>query len=493
MTDRHYIACDLGAESGRVILGTLSDGKVTLDEVHRFPNGAVRIQKSLRWNLLTIFDELKTGLRKVAEKSVAPKSLSVDSWGVDYTLSSDAQPILSMPYQYRDARTEHTYESTVDKVGRETIFAETGIQFMSINTLYQLVAEVELNSDLLQVADRFLTTADHMNYLFSGVAGNEVTLASTSQLYNPTTGAWSEEIINRAGLPKRIFPPIVQSGTRLGPLTDELQSETGLTNVDVIAGCSHDTAAAVAAIPAEGEDWAFLSSGTWSLFGVELPKPLMNDAALEQNFSNEAGYGGTTRFQKSLIGLWLLQECRRCWARQGNELDYAEINELAEQAKPFRSIVNPDDPSFLSPVDMTQAISDFCTETEQPVPETPGQFARCILESLSLMYARTLDGLQELTGRDIRKLHIVGGGSQSKLLNQLASNASGRTVIAGPVEATAIGNVLVQAIAMGDLDSLAQLRATVRNSFPIEVFQPEPLSAWQQTRERFENLANLNS
>ena len=489
MSDKHYIACDLGAESGRVILGTVSDGKVALDEVHRFPNGAIRIQNSLRWNLLAIFEELKKGLKKVADKNCSPASLSVDSWGVDYAYSNATQPILSLPYQYRDARTEETYSSTLEKVGQEKIFAETGIQFMSINTIYQLVSDAKHNADLLGIADQFLNIADHVNYLFSGVPRAEASLASTSQLYNPLTNEWSRDLIEQLSLPAEIFPKIVPSATKLGKLTEDMSAETGLGDVEVIATCSHDTGAAVAAIPAaDDEEWAYLSSGTWSLIGVELPEPLINEQVRESNFTNEAGYGGTTRFLKNIIGLWLLQECRRMWLRDGNELDYAEINRLAEEAEPFRSLIDPDDPRFMSPENMTVAIADYCRETSQPVPETPGQFARCILESLSLLFGQTLDKIETLTGRKLSKLHIVGGGSQSNLFNRLAASATGRTVLAGPVEATAIGNVLLQAIAMGDVKSLAEMREIVRNSFDIETFEPEPTSIWQDARDKFNAL-----
>ncbi len=486
---RYYVACDLGAESGRVILGTLAEGRVVLEEVHRFPTGGSRIQNSLRWNVLGIFEELKAGLRKVAARGVSVSSLSVDSWGVDYVLFNARQPIVSLPYHYRDARTEKTYDKALEQVGRETIFSETGIQFMAINTLYHLIADVQDNPDILSIADQFLNIADYMNYLFSGVASAEVSLASTTQIYNPIARQWSAELIEQFNLPKKLFPKIVESGTRLGPVTDEVAAVTGVQDAQTIATCSHDTGAAVAAVPAEpGEDWAYLSSGTWSLIGVELPSPLINERVLEHNFTNEAGFGGTTRFLKNIVGMWLLQESRRSWQRQGSELDYAEINRLAEAAEPFRSIINPNDARFMSPQDMPETIVEYCRETGQVVPETPGQFARCIFESLALLYATMLETVEELTGRKITKLHIVGGGSQSRLLNAFAASATQRTVFAGPVEATAIGNLLIQAIAMGDLSSLAALRASVRDSFAIETFEPQTSPLWENARARFAAL-----
>ena len=489
MTDKHYIACDLGAESGRVILGTVDDGKLVLDEVHRFPSETLQEQGSTRWNMPRIFEELKIGLQKIAARDIPVASLSVDSWGVDYAWFNKLESLLDLPFQYRDPRTEKTYAAAIDQLGRAKIFDETGIQFMSINTLYHLMADVRDDREVLKTAGQFLTIADYLNYRFSGVAKLEVSNASTTQIYNPRKRAWSQELIEAFNLPTELFPEIVQSGTVLGPLTDALSEELGLRDVDVIATCSHDTGAAVAAIPAlEGDDWAYLSSGTWSLIGVELPQPLINEAVLESNFTNEAGFGGTTRFLKNIVGLWLLQESRRAWSRNGTELKYDEINRLAEAAEPFRSLIDPRDERFLNPADMPATIAAFCTETGQPQPETPGQFARCILESLALLYGETLSTIEQLTGRSIKRLHIVGGGSQSSLLNQFAANATGRTVLAGPVEATAIGNVLIQSIATGELASLSELRQVVRDSFSITTYQPDQTSAWQEARSRLLEL-----
>ena len=303
MTDKYYIACDLGAESGRVILGKLANGRLQIEEVHRFANGAVQIQGSLRWNVLRIFEELKHGLHKVAVRGVPVAGLSVDSWGVDYVLFNKEQPMLSVPYHYRDSRTDRTYAKALERVGREQIFSETGIQFMSLNTLYQLIAEVEENSELVKIADQFLGIADYMHYLFCGARHAEISLASTTQIYNPIAQNWSAKLIQQFEFPETLFPSIVPSGTRLGPLKPELCAETGLAQIEVIASCSHDTGSAVAAVPAEGDGWAYLSSGTWSLIGVELPAPLINDATREHDFTNEMGFGGTTRFLKISSGV----------------------------------------------------------------------------------------------------------------------------------------------------------------------------------------------
>jgi rhamnulokinase len=486
MNPKYYIACDLGAESGRVMLGRLEDGRLTLEEMHRFPSAAVRVLGSLRWDVLRIFEELKTGLRKVAERHVSVASLSVDSWGVDYVLLNAVHPVLSPPFHYRDARTESTYERVRKDVGSELIFAETGIQFMPINTIYHLVSDVEKSPALLELADCFLTIGDYFNYLFSGIPRVDESNASTTQLYNPRTRSWSQVLIERCGFPPKIFPPVVPPGTVLGPLLPEVAAETGLQDVQVVATCSHDTGAAVAAVPAEeGEDWAYLSSGTWSLLGLELPQPLISEKVRERNFTNEAGFGGTTRFLKNIVGLWILQESRREWARQGMELDYASLTREAENAEPFRSLIDPRAIRFLKPGEMPQKITLFCAETGQSAPETPGQFVRCIFESLALLYRVTLEELEQLSGRTIRRLHIVGGGSQSALLDQFAASATGRRVVAGPAEATAIGNVLLQAIALGQLGSLATLRQVVRDSFALHTFEPIAPEAWAGAYQRF--------
>ncbi len=488
MNERHYLACDLGAESGRVILGRLAGGKVTLEEIHRFPNGAVKIAGSLRWDVLRIFDELKYGLRQLAARCLAVESFSVDSWGLDYVLSGAGQPMLALPYHYRDARTDRTYAAALKSPGAELIFAETGIQFMPVNTLYHLLAEQENSPRVLEIAERFLTIADYLHFLFCGVAVIEESLASTTQLYNPVTRAWSERLIAEFALPRKIFPPIVPSGTRLGALLPEIAAELGLEPCEVIATCSHDTGAAVAAVPASGDDWAYLSSGTWSLIGVELSAPLLTAAARAHNFTNEAGFGGTTRFLKNILGLWLLQECRRAWALDRRNYDYATLAAEAELATPFGALINPNDARFWKPDDMPEKIAAYCRETGQPAPETPGEFTRCIYESLALLYARTLGQLGEVTGRVISRLHIVGGGSRSRLLNQFAASATGCTVHAGPVEATALGNVLLQAVALGHLASLPALREVVRESFSIDRFEPQGRDEWRAAAARFAAL-----
>ena len=485
----HYIACDLGAESGRVMLGSLDSGKLAIEEIHRFPNVTIKLGGSIRWDILRTFDELKKGIFKVAARGISVSSLSVDSWGVDYVWSGLGQEMLAPAYIYRDPRTDAIYEKALATVGRAKIFSETGIQFMSFNTLYQLMADMETSPELARRADGFLCIADYLHFLFSGVRKAEESLVSTTQIYNPVKHAWSEELISAFGFPRSAFADIVPSGTVLGPLVESVVQETGLRGANVVASCSHDTGAAVAAVPADaGDDWAYLSSGTWSLIGVELPAPLINEATQAANFTNEGGYGGTTRFLKNIVGLWLLQECRREWENAGEKWDYAELNRLASGVAPLRTLLDPDDARFVKPGDMPAKIQAFARETGQPVPKSPGEFTRAILESLALLYRGTLAKIEQLTGRSVKKLHIVGGGSQSRLLNQFAADATGRRVLAGPVEATAIGNILVQAVADGKLDSLTQLRETVRNSVPIEEFQPSGNPEWDSAYARFEKI-----
>lgn len=489
MSSTHYLACDLGAESGRVILGTLNEGHLTLQEIHRFPSAFLYLEGAWRWNVIAIFEELKTGIQKAVAKQPGITSLSVDSWGVDYVYFRSGEPLLGLPYHYRDTRTDLPYTGTLAS-DAELIFAETGIQFMSLNTLYQFLDDLTHREFILAGADKFLNIADYLNYLFSGVPRAEQSLASTTQIYNPVSGGWSKKLIAHYGFREPLFPEIVPSGTVLGPVRKELKIDP---NIAVVASCSHDTAASVAAVPVveagAGDDWAYLSSGTWSLLGVELDQPLINSAVRRANFTNEVGLGNTIRFLKNIVGLWIVQESRRNWKLLGQDFSYDDITREATAAEPLPSLIYPNDDRFLRPGEMLAKVQDFCRETHQPVPESVGQIARTIYESLALLYATTLDQLEELTGRKIRTLHIVGGGGQSALLNQFTANATGRTVVAGPVEATAIGNVLVQAMATGAVQSHAELRKIVAASFPLQTFQPEPSAAWQEARMRFQKFS----
>ena len=492
----HYLACDLGAESGRVMLGTLDGGRISLEELHRFPNDPVKKDGALHWNMDGLFAELRAGLKKAAARRLPIASLSTDSWGVDYVLYDEQGNMMSPVWHYRDARTARGVENVKARVDWPTIYSETGIQFMALNTIYQLAAEPP---ERLAKAKRLLLIGDAFNYYCCGVAKNEESMASTTQLYNPRTKGWSAKLFDALGLREEMFAPIVPSGTKLGRLKKELAMETGLPQVEVIASCSHDTGAAVAAVPASGENtdksraraersWAYLSSGTWSLMGVECPQPIITDQGRDANFTNEIGFGGSVRLLKNIVGLWVVQECRRDWAKQGVEFDYATLAKLASEAKPFASLINPADPRFVRPDDMLAKITAFCKETGQPAPESPGAFVRCALESLALFYRITLRQLEQVIEKKIERLHIVGGGSQNVLLNQFTANALQIPVIAGPTECAALGNILVQAIALGHLPSLAAAREVVRNSFVVTAIKPQAAAEWDEAFGKFEKL-----
>ncbi|MEX1118290.1 MAG: rhamnulokinase family protein [Terrimicrobiaceae bacterium] len=488
MSVKNYLACDLGAESGRVMLGTLSDGKITLKEYHRFPSAVVTIGGSLRWNILQIFEEIRVGLRAAAKEGLPISAVSTDSWGVDYVLIKEGEPCLTIPFHYRDGRTDDGFARVFAKVAKDAIFESTGIQFMPFNTIFQLNDDAEKRADILGLSDGFLNIADYLNYLMSGVARAEESLASTTQLYNPRTKTWAWDLVSAIGLKDSLFPKVVPSGTVLGPLLPELAQSTGLSGVQVVATCSHDTGAAIAAVPAEGEDWAYLSSGTWSLLGVECSQPIINEKSRALNFTNEMGYGGTTRFLKNIIGLWIIQECRRTWAAEGQEFDYGTLTRLAAGAPALRSLIFPDAPQFSKPGGMPEKIAAYCRASGQPVPASPGEFVRCAIDSLALLYRKTLEELISATGTPINRLHIVGGGSRNGVLNQAAADATGRTVLAGPVEATALGNVLIQALALGHLSSVSELRSIVKYSFESEIYTPSQAPEWEQAFQRFEKL-----
>jgi rhamnulokinase len=482
-----YLAVDLGAESGRVMLGTLDQGRVALEEIHRFPNRPLTEGGHLHWDLPHLEREIVAGIGKAAARGTSIGGISTDSWGVDYVLLDHAGKALGLPFCYRDSRTHAATGRLFQKLPFSEIYHETGIQFMTINTIYHLEAQQHDDPSVLAAADHFLNIADYFNAQFSGVAAAEQSLASTTQVYNPRTHAWSEKIVAALGLKKSLLPRIVPPGTVLGPVLERFRKFPALAEAKVVATCSHDTGAAVAAVPATGENWAYLSSGTWSLLGAELAEPIVTDAAREAGFTNEVGLGGTIRFLKNIAGLWVLQECRRAWEAAGQACTYDELTRVAVENGPAAAHISLNDARFLSPGNMPEKIAAFCRETSQPVPATPGQFVRTILESLALTYAATLRELETVTGRTFEKLHIVGGGSRSHLLNQLASDATGLPVITGPVEATAIGNILIQALALGQLKSAAHLRQVVEKSFPTQKFIPGT-GLSPETRARFQQL-----
>lgn len=485
MPETHRIlAFDLGAESGRAILGTFADRNLQVSVIHRFPNGPVRVGNRLYWDVLRLWSEMREALH-LAGREGPLASIGVATWGVDFALLGREGELLGNPRHYRDPHTEPYPAAAFASVPAADIFQATGLQFLRFNTLFQLLALRQAQSPLLAAAQNLLLIPDLFHFWLSGTPANEVTNASTTQCYNPVRRTWDDALLARFGLPRRWFGELVPPGTRLGELRPELAADTGLGAVPIITPATHDTAAAVAGTPGEGDDWCFLSSGTWSLLGVELLHSLIHDGVREANFTNEAGVAGTTRFLKNVMGLWLVQECRRSWSRQGADYSYEELTQLAEMASPLASLVDPDDPRFLLPADMPEALRTFCRATGQPEPVSPGAVVRCALESLALRYRWVMEKIVALTGRSIRTIHVVGGGSQNRLLNQMTADATGCAVVAGPVEATAIGNVLTQALGLGLVSDLTDIRAVVRRSFPVERYEPRNRQSWDQAYDRF--------
>jgi rhamnulokinase len=482
---KKLLAFDLGAESGRGVLGLFDGAQLRLEVVHRFPNGAVRTLDTLHWDVLRLYSEMLVTLRKCAAEHGGLDGLGIDTWGVDFALLGRGGALLGNPRHYRDPHTEGVMEAAFGRVPRAEIFRRTGLQFMRFNTLFQLLALQRDRSPLLDAAETLLMIPDLFNYWLTGIKVNEASDASTSQLYDPAAHAWAHDLVSALGLPGRILGTLVPAGTVLGPLRHAVIAETGLGAVQVIAPATHDTGSAVAAVPAQGESWAYISSGTWSLMGAELPAPLINEQVARYNFTNEGGVSWTTRFLKNIMGLWLVQECRRTWERAGQLYAYDELMRLAEAAPPFGSVVDPDDASFILPASMPAAVADFCRKTGQAPPAEPGAVIRCALESLALRYRWVLERLEELLGRRLDVIHIVGGGCQSALLCQFTADACNRTVLAGPVEATALGNVLVQAMGLGLFGSLAEAREVVRRSFEVRAYGPHNPDGWQAPYERF--------
>ena len=487
-----FLAIDLGAESGRVIAGLWNGKTLQIEEVHRFQNGPVHLADSLRWDILRIWGEIQNGLTLAGRKyGKSITSIGADTWGVDFVLMDAKDEMLGHPFHYRDARTNGMMEKAFRRVSRSEIFAQTGLQFMQLNSLFQLLAARETSPGLLDKADHLLFIPDFIHWALCGSRVAEFTIASTSQCLNPLTRDWAVGLLKKFGLPTRIFPEIVAPGTSLGSLRPQIAQRAGLHQVEVVAPPSHDTASAVAGVPTANTgkpNWAYLSSGTWSLMGVEVSNASLTTRTQHLNLTNEGGLDGTYRLLKNIMGLWLVQQCKRSFDANGKTCDYAELARLAGKARPLQSLVNPDDPRFLNPPNMPKAIQDFCRESGQPVPKTPGELVRCAYESLALKYRQVLGWLEELTQNRIEVIHIVGGGSKSEILNQFTADACQRPVVAGPVEATALGNLLVQVRSSGELSSLREIRTVVRQSCKVTTFQPGPAGAWETAARRWSNF-----
>jgi len=481
-----YIAVDLGAESGRVMLGRVAEGRLSLEQVHRFANGPVEEQGSLRWDFDRLLSDIKTGIGMAAKTARGQvRGIGVDTWGVDFGLLGKDGKLLEKPYHYRDSRTNGVMEKAFAIMPKRKVYENTGIQFMQLNSLYQLLAMRLAGSETLAKASKLLFMADLFSYFLCGKAIGEYTMASTSQMMDMKTGQWSKAIFKELSLPLEIMPPITKPGAIVGELTAEVAKEIGCGRIPVIAVGSHDTASAVLGVPGSGDRWAYLSSGTWSLMGVELPRAIVNDKSFGYEFTNEGGVENTIRLLKNIMGLWLVQECKRQWQREGQDLSYGELARMATEAKPFFGYVNCDHSDFLAPGDMPSRINKCLSETGQQATQDKGQMVRLVLESLALKYRSVLNAIEDVTGKHIEVLHIVGGGIQNELLCQFTADATGRKVVTGPIEATASGNILMQARATGQLKSIDEARQVVRNSFDLKEYQPQDPDLWDRQYNTF--------
>jgi rhamnulokinase len=501
MAEKAYLAVDLGASSGRHVLGYFDGRSLRLEEVFRFENGPVEAGGNMYWDLLGLWSRICQGLKDAACKTNGKiTSIGVDTWGVDFGLLGRNDELLGNPYHYRDARTNGMLEKAFSIVPREEIFRHTGLQFMQLNTLYQLLAMKLGGSPLLDAAETLLTMPNLFHWLLTGVKSNEMTHVSTTQCYDPVKGDWAWPLLEKFGLPAKIFGPISQPGTRLGPLRKNLAAETGLTDAQVVLPGSHDTASAVMAVPAADQpsvgarpgqrpDWCYISLGTWALMGIESPRPVVTDQVLKLDFTNEGGVGGTIRLLKNITGLWLVQECRRIWNQSGQKFSWEDLNQLGVAQPPLQSFVDPAASDFMAPADMPEAIRGFCKRTGQNVPQEKGAVLRCALESLAMKFRQVLSQCEQLSGGRIETIHIVGGGTKNKQLCQATADACGRRVVAGPVEATATGSLMLQAVAAGDVSSIAEAREVIRRSFAVEEYQPKNTPAWEEAYARFLKIA----
>lgn len=489
MSTAKFLAFDFGAESGRAILGTLDGKKIKLEEIHRFPNRQIIVSGHIHWDIPYLFDEIKKGLAFTAEKGHKELlGIGIDTWGVDFGLIGRDNQVLGNPYAYRDSRTDGMIKKAFKRMPKEEIYSCTGIQFMQFNSIYQLLSMVETKNPLLDISKTLLFMPDLFNYLITGKKYSEYTIASTSQLLNAEKKDWEPEVFNKLDLPIDIMAPVVQPGTVIGQLLPDIAREAGVLPVEVIAPACHDTASAVAAVPAQLKNWAYLSSGTWSLLGVEVDEPVINKESLQNNFTNEGGVNGKIRFLRNTMGLWLLQRCVSSWNQKGESLSCDELGNLAAEALSFKCIIDPDDRMFLNPPDMLSAIVEFCKKTHQPVPEKKGEFVRCIFESLALKYRFIIEKIKTMRTKPIEMLYIVGGGSQNELLNQFSANATRLPVIAGPVEAAAIGNILVQAIAKKELEGIEEGRKLVSCSFTLKSYKPEDKDEWNEVYGKIKSM-----
>lgn len=488
-----FLAFDFGASSGRAMLATFDGEKIKLEEKHRFSNDPVSVNGDLHWDVLRLFYEIKQGILKCANSGDRDiDCIGIDTWGVDYGLLDKNGKLLGNPYHYRDTRTDGMYDEAFKVVSKEEIYKNTGIAFNWFNTLFQLLSAKLSNDVTLKNADKLLFMPDLFNYFLTGEAKCEYTIASTSQMFDSETHTWSKNMLEKLGIPTNLFADMVYPGDKVGVLKAELAEELGVEQIPVVAVASHDTGSAVASVPVdEGEDFVYISSGTWSLMGVELDKPMVTEDALKYNFTNEGGVNKTIRFLKNIMGLWLIQESRRQWDREGTLLSFDELEKQAKEATPFASLIDPDYHKFQTPGNMPKRIREYCEKTGQKVPETKGEIVRCIAESLAFKYRQVVEGMEDVTGKKYDVINIVGGGIKDKMICSFTANATGRKVSTGPVEATSIGNVIVQGMAMGAIKDLAEGRKIVKNSFPIDVYEPQDVDKWNEAYEKWQKICTL--
>ncbi len=484
MEDRHFFAVDLGATSGRTILGTVKEGSIELKELTRFSNQIIETNGHFYWDIYALYQEIINGLKIVSNDKIEITSIGIDTWGVDFVFVGKDGEILRNPYSYRDPHTVGAPEEFFKQMPREQVYGLTGIQIMNFNSLFQLATIKKNGSSVLPIADKILFIPDALSYMLTGKMVTEYTFASTSQMLNPKTKQFEPQLMNLLGLKEDVFNKIVYPGTLVGTLTQSIKEQTGLGDIPVIAVAGHDTASAVAAVPAENKNFAYLSSGTWSLMGIEVDEPIISEESFQLNFTNEGGVEGTIRFLKNICGMWLLERCRKEWARDA-DYSYPELIEAALAAPAFKSLINPDAPCFANPISMIEAIKHYCRETNQLVPETCGEITRCIFESLALRYRQVLESLQKVATFPIEKLHVIGGGSKNNLLNSFTANALGIEVIAGPSEATAIGNVMLQAKAAGLVPDICKMRELIRKSVKVNIFTPTDKELWEEAYNKF--------
>jgi rhamnulokinase len=486
------LAFDYGASSGRAILGSFDGEKLTLEEIHRYSNDPVNINGILHWDILRLFHEMKQGILKsknLGNKDIA--GIGTDTWGVDYGLLGNNGELLGNPVHYRDSRTEGMIDKACKKIQHREIYDLTGIAFQKFNTLYQLLSMKEFDQYILEKTKTMLFTPDLLNYFLTGIKNTEYTIASTSQMLEAKTRTWAYEMLEKLGIPCNIFTGIIEPGTIVGKISGIIKEELNTGDIPVIAVAQHDTASAVVAVPSSGGTYAYLSSGTWSLLGVELSKPIINDTTYNLNYTNEGGFNKTTRLLKNIMGLWIFQECKREWDKEGEKMTYDELEDNAEEADEFVSFIDPDDDIFYTPGNMPEKIIEYCKKTGQTVPKGKSGIVRCIMESLALKYRMSLEGLEKITGERIPILHIVGGGCRSKILSQFTASSIGRPVKAGPVEATATGNLCVQLIALNEASDTGEVREIIKRSFPVEEYLPKETEKWDNAYERFKKIIKI--